>query len=114
MLRSFRSKKGQGVTGEYVALIALVSVAITAMTVYVRRTLQARAYDADRYMVTSAASALGNSIAFEYEPYYKQQASNTDAEKTSQEMGVTGGTSYMGTSQNAVAAAGDQKSPLQQ
>ena len=113
MLSSFRRKKGQAVTAEYVVLIALISVAITAMTVYVRRTLQARIGDADRYMITTAANASGINVLYEYEPYYKRQTSNTDAEKTTTYTTAGGGAAVTAVSQNRAAAEGDQKSPLQ-
>ena len=113
MLMLFRRKEGQ-ISGEYVLLISLISLAITAMTVYVRRTLQARMYDADRYMITTAASALGNSVLYEYEPYYKNQASDTDAEQWTRETTAAGATVLAERLQNTLVSTGDQKSPLQQ
>ena len=114
MLSSLRRKKGQGVTGEYVVLIGLVSVAITAMTVYVRRTLQGRIGDADYYAVHGAATAIGVNILREYEPYYKRQTTDTDADKLSREFTVTGGSAVTSVNQNSVKSSSDQISPLQE
>jgi hypothetical protein len=72
-------KKGQSVSGEYVLLAVLVVLAITAMTVYVRRTLQGRMRDASMVAVLRANTALGQDVLIEYEPYYTDTAADTAA-----------------------------------
>ena|SRR3989338_4586412 len=67
MLRKlYKRKKGQNLA-EYAILIALVIAAVVAMQVYVKRSLQARIFDATNQMIDSSAG-LGDTA--QYEPYY--------------------------------------------
>jgi Flp pilus assembly pilin Flp len=91
MLKDFYRKKGQGVSAEYVILIALVSVSIVAMTVYVRRTLQARYRDANRAVYMKASGVLNQEVQMEYEPYYVNTTTDTDSSSAVQERIVAGG-----------------------
>jgi len=79
MLKRFRSGKGQAISGEYLVTVAFVVVALAIMSTYIRRTLQAKAYDAQQKAVSGATVALGRNVAMEYEPYYVLSSSNTDA-----------------------------------
>ncbi len=79
MLRMFSNKKGQGVSGEYVFMIALVSLAIVAMITYMRRTLQARYRDGTAEIYMRASGALGTPVQPEYEPYYVNTAALMDS-----------------------------------
>jgi hypothetical protein len=85
MLRRFYTKKGQSISGEYIVLLALAAVALVSMSVFVRRVLQARYRDANMLVTTKAAGALeaGQTLQFEYEPYYQQ--SNAVTATTSSE-----------------------------
>lgn len=72
-------QRGQSVSGEYVFMIALVLLAILAMTTYVRRAIQGRYRDANRAVYTHASAALGNVVEAEYEPYYVNTSSDVDS-----------------------------------
>ncbi len=91
MLNILCRKKGQGVSGEYVLVIALVSIAIIAMTTYVRRTLQGRYRDANRAVYIKAAGVLGNAVQAEYEPYYVNTSADTEADAKSEEKAAADG-----------------------
>ena len=84
MLKIFRDKKGQGISAEYVFLITLVSVAIVGMTIYVRRSLQARIRVGNRMVYGRAADAINGMVLAEYEPYYvnSSAASESNSEQT--------------------------------
>ncbi|MCA9398114.1 MAG: hypothetical protein KC618_00065 [Candidatus Omnitrophica bacterium] len=75
MFRSLKNKKAQAVSGEYVLLFFLVIGMMTAMSIYFRRTIQARIYDANGTMFnivkdrTTGLNIVGN-LYTEYEPYY--------------------------------------------
>lgn len=61
--------------GEYVLVFLLVMGMITAMTVYFKRAVQARIYDARKSMMRTVANLAGdyyNNVFLqrEYEPYY--------------------------------------------
>ena len=71
--------KGQGVSAEYVILIALASISIVMMATYVRRAIQARYRDGNRMVYTRASAALGNAVQPEYEPYYVNTATDVDS-----------------------------------
>lgn len=77
MLRRVRS--GQSMISEYALLLILAVTAVAAMTVYGRRALQGRIFDAQRYVIKQTATALGQPVAIEYEPYYANSSSNTDS-----------------------------------
>ena len=87
----FVRKKGQGVSAEYVILIALTSIAIVSMTVYVRRALQARYRDGNRMVYQKASAALGNEVQIEYEPYYLNTTADTDSSVSVVERAAAGG-----------------------
>jgi hypothetical protein len=72
------SRRGQMVAAEYVVVIFIVLGAIAIMTVYMKRTIQARAHDAQRMALKSAAVGLNKSVLVEYEPYYVNQYTMTD------------------------------------
>ena len=82
MLRNLRSKRAQVLSGEYLMVLVLAISVITAMTIYFRRTLQARLYDANKYMFATVADRLDNyynqefisNIYTSYEPYYANTA----------------------------------------
>ena len=89
MFKIFRSKKGQGIIGEYVLIISLVAVAIMGMMVFTRRALQARYRDASVMVVKRASAALapavgatGPKVLLEYEPYYTVSETNTISDVT--------------------------------
>lgn len=78
MLKNRRSQKGQAVSSEYVVAGVLVIAAFMAMSVYVRRGIQAGVYDTQRKVMRDASNALGNKISLEYEPYYAVSYANVD------------------------------------
>jgi hypothetical protein len=80
---SFGRNKAQ-IIGEYAITIAVVVSVLTAMTIYVRRTLQARVYDTEQTMVNvvdmMSRGISGGSISIkeEYEPYYGDSHSDVN------------------------------------
>ena len=88
----FVRRKGQGVSGEYVLLIALASIAIVGMTVYVRRAIQARYRDANREVYRRASAVLDAPVHVEYEPYYANTTTELDTMTFSAQTGGAGET----------------------
>lgn len=96
MFRMLQNKKGQGMTVQYVLTFFLVVALVSAMSVYVRRTLQARIRGARNWMgitvnaVTSNPSynLVGNYL-ISYEPYYANQTAvrEVDSSEIRQHMG---------------------------
>jgi hypothetical protein len=80
MLRVKKNRNGQAIIGEYAVVIAMVLSAIVAMTVYFKRAVQARIYDARNYMVnevgTRTAGEYNGDLYYGYEPYYVDSAAN--------------------------------------
>jgi hypothetical protein len=92
MLKVF-GKKGQGVTGEYVILIALTAMAVMTVLTYTRRAIQGRYRDGNRLIYMKAAGALGNAVMPEYEPYYVNtsagmETTTLEEEKTAADGGM--------------------------
>ena len=86
----FIRRKGQGVSAEYVFLLALVSIAIVGMTVYVRRAIQARYRDGNRVIYWKATQALGTPVQIEYEPYYANTTADVDVSSLLEQRAVAG------------------------
>ena len=86
MLKNFRGNRGQVISGEYVVASVLIIAALTVMFTYVKRALQGRVYDAQRYVMKQASNALNDgvspdktySVGMEYEPYYDVSSANAD------------------------------------
>ncbi|MBF0523300.1 MAG: hypothetical protein HQL24_09635 [Candidatus Omnitrophica bacterium] len=85
MLRSLHNIKAQSNIGEYALTFFLVIAVISTMTIYVRRGLQARIYDARnvvREIAKSRSAEIGNlvdgNVIVDYEPYYARTYSNRD------------------------------------
>ena len=81
----------------------VVIAAVVAMTVYVQRGVQAKIHDARNFMIDAVADnsvcdancmlatgAVGNHIAYEYEPYYAQMIADV-ANNAIQSTGATTG-----------------------
>lgn len=74
MLRYLKTNKAQAVMGEYVLVFFLVIGMVTAMTIYFKRAVQARIFDARNTMLNMVLNRTqgyftGN-IQIGYEPYY--------------------------------------------
>ena len=84
MLRAIRNNRAQAISSEYVMVFFIVIAVSTAMTIYFKRSIQARMRDARMYMVkeiitrTNGVNFVGNGIWVEYEPYYTHQIAQTD------------------------------------
>ncbi|MBU1726889.1 MAG: hypothetical protein KJ880_04605 [Candidatus Omnitrophica bacterium] len=79
------SKRAQSL-GEYIMLVALATLMITAMhVVYVRRGLQGRLKDASDSMVARMNEALNEDHRRQYEPLYTKSAKDTTRNETSKE-----------------------------
>jgi len=74
MLRILKNNRAQAVFGEYLLVFLIVVGFLTAMTIFVKRALQAKVYDARNYMYNTVADRTGDyyngTVAIEYEPYY--------------------------------------------
>jgi hypothetical protein len=76
MLKRFRNNSGQSIGAELVITFVVVALAISMMSVYVRRAMQGRVRDFVVYTRDEASNALANSdgylyaVALQYEPYY--------------------------------------------
>lgn len=92
MVRFLIKNKAQ-IVGEYALTILLVVMVLTAMTVYVRRVIQARVFDARRYMIEQVKTApnLIGTIYLEYEPYYVNSTTDRDMYQDEQKNLVGGG-----------------------
>lgn len=96
MLKRLRHNKGQVLASEYVMIFFLVVGMIFAMSMYMRRGLQARIYDARNLMakhvnaVGHETGAVGNFYA-EYEPYYAESTSQVTRKTGSIERLMAGG-----------------------
>lgn len=71
----FKSQKGQLIFSEYVLTFVLVVVVLSAMGVYIKRAIQGRARDANRYVIKRMSAKGftnpgGTNIWVQYEPYY--------------------------------------------
>ncbi len=81
MLRNLKNMKAQVMLGEYLLVFFLVVGMISAMTIYIRRTLQGRIRDARYRMVDMVKNRTGNlytgtTIMRSYEPYYANTESD--------------------------------------
>ena len=72
------SKRGQAVSGEYVVSVFIVVGALMLVSVFIKRTFQARARDITAATADQASKVLGKKVSQEYEPYYTASAANTD------------------------------------
>ena len=85
MFISLKNRKGQGITAEYTITFFLVVAIISSMTVYLRRSMQARIRNSYNYMMKSVLDGYPssarlrqytNGIPVWYEPYYARVSSN--------------------------------------
>ncbi len=96
MLKDLRNERAQAFASEYVLTFFLITGVMTSMTVYFKRAMQARIYDARNEMlnmVTSrvtSADAIGN-LYIEYEPYYANTSSTIFREIDNQTQLFSGG-----------------------
>jgi hypothetical protein len=82
-----KNRRGQAVFSEYVLLMFIVVGMVTAMTVYFRRTLQARIQASRNMMVKYVDGATGGDFAgnglVEYEPYYGSTSTTSEMSSAS-------------------------------
>ena len=93
MFKRFFPQRGQAIGAEYVVVTFVAIGAVMAMSVFVRRAIQARVHDAQVYTTSQASNALGRPIPVEYEPYYAEMISNT-AQNATDRTRFVGGNSY--------------------
>jgi uncharacterized protein (UPF0333 family) len=87
-----RSSKGQAISAEYLIALMVIIAAAAAMFTYIKRTFQARAYDAQKVAINDARTALGGkAVAMEYEPYYAVSSSDVDQSERDSVRFVNGG-----------------------
>ena len=92
-LKMCLNKRGQAVFGEYVIVIFVVVTVTFAMTVYVRRTLQGRIYDARQTMLRTVRAEYNGVLYREYEPYYGFRNATIDQYSNPTTRLLEGGTS---------------------
>ncbi len=86
--------------GEYVLVFFLAIGMVTAMTIYFKRAIQARIYDARNTMLNMVISRaqvsyntdLGNIIQIGYEPYYSNTVSTVVRQESTRTNLLPGGT----------------------
>jgi len=81
MLKKLKNRKAQVIASEYVLAIFIVFGMIGAMTMFIKRAVQARIYDARNAMVETVADRTtgyyDNAVYAEYEPYYMNREAIT-------------------------------------
>lgn len=113
MRHIYKNKSGQVVTSEYAIVFFLVVAMLTAMTIYFRRAIQGRMYDARNYMIKEVQERTkdqypgacsvkpdgsrvcegGLQLYPEYEPYYVDTKSLVDRQSIMEDSLSEGGTS---------------------
>jgi len=79
-------KRGGQSLGEYVMLVAMATIIVTAMhVVYVRRGLQGRLKDASDSLVARMNEAVNQTHRRQYEPLYTESAKTTGRNETLEE-----------------------------
>ena len=93
-----RAHKAQ-VMSEYAIMFFVVIGVVSAMSIYVRRALQARIHGARDLMTKSVANYYGGAyngkrtkVFYEYEPYYVQTNSDSISSSDDEERLLAGGT----------------------
>lgn len=81
MLRILHNNRAQMILAEYVVVLFIVVGAVTAMTVFMRRAIQARILGAEKVMIVTADHRSGphfnGNFYYYYEPYYANTTGNT-------------------------------------
>ena len=81
MLRYFKTNKAQAVMGEYVLVFFVVIGMATAMTIYFKRAVQARVFEARNAMLNMVLNRTQGyytgDVQIGYEPYYGNTISTT-------------------------------------
>ena len=76
-----KERKGQSIAGEYAVLFVVVVAAMIAMSVFIKRSVQARWLDMRKYVVLTANAVVdgyyNGPLYYEYEPYYTNTTSDT-------------------------------------
>jgi len=81
------------VLSEYAITFFLIVAVISAMSVYVKRALQGRIYEARNTMIRTVNAVSGNvAVPLEYEPYYVQTQSEVKRDSTENAMLLGGET----------------------
>ena len=81
MLKKLDEQKAQAIMGEYVLVFFVIVGMVTAMTVFFKRAIQARYYDARQAMGTiiterTKGQGVNGNIYTSYEPYYVKTAAH--------------------------------------
>lgn len=97
MFRGLKNKRAQALAVEYALVFFVVTGTLVAMTVYFKRGLQARVYDARNVMLQSVLSRTNNefvsNLYVEYEPYYGNTVSEISTYTRDQSQLLSGGSS---------------------
>ena len=96
MLKILNNCRAQTTVGEYLLVFFLVTGMITAMTIFFRRTVQARIFDTRNYAFNEVAKRTtgfydGN-LYVEYEPYYTDTMSIVGRDSSMNETLLAGNT----------------------
>ena len=98
------NNKGQAVLSEYVMIFFVAVAALVAMTTFVQRGFEARIHDARNFAVdaanaacdTGCQNATGNSISYEYEPYYSQMVADSASSQREKKTSTSGSGAEIG------------------
>ncbi|MBF0122639.1 MAG: hypothetical protein HQL21_04415 [Candidatus Omnitrophica bacterium] len=101
MLIRLCQRRAQAVVGNYVIVFFVVIGAITAMTVFFRRGIQARVYDAETYMVRTIATRSQLPVAGQYEPDYIHRTTDRSS-KQNEKFGFSGGAFSQSSSEKTI------------
>jgi len=73
MLRIVKNKKAQSLASEYVLVFFIAVGVISAMTIFIKRSLQARIYGAHQYMTNTIRDNFVPDYNGLYDPYYLEK-----------------------------------------
>ena len=80
MLKNLRKNNAQVIVSEYVAVFFLILAIMSAMTIFFKRSIQARVHDARAYMFNTVLSRTqgfyNGNLRIAYEPYYAGSDAN--------------------------------------
>ena len=97
MLKRAKNERAQAITGEYALTLFMVILVVVGMTVYFKRAVQGRIFDARNYMVNEVGRRVKGQykgdLYFSYEPYYVNTNSIVDRAHTDTILMDSGGSS---------------------
>ncbi len=97
MFSKLKKKRAQAILTEYMVVIFIVVGVMTSMSVYIKRALQGRMYDARNYAVNSIKEQTKDKykgpVYYAYEPYYANSTSIIESNESMKSKLFGGGAS---------------------